>query len=240
MKIKRGTYLMAAGTMLLLAALFLLLYNRNEDNQAEKVTSDILTELKAQMPELHYKEESSYPVSPSAEGKITSIYGVVPDLNNTGEVSSEPPAEPDIFAEYESPAEQSQTVVYYVNNIAYMGILYIPSLGLELPVMSDWSYPGLKAAPCRYTGSAEEGNLVIAAHNYRCHFGRISELDSGDEIIFTDGNGTVYRYSVVQSEIIGGKNAAAMQSDDENWDITLFTCTYSGASRVTVRAVLAE
>lgn len=231
---------MTAGTMLLLAALFLLLYNRNEDNQAEKVTSEILTELKAQMPELHYKEESSYPVVSPAESNVTSIYGMVPDLDNTVEIPSELPAEPDIFAEYDSSAEQTETVVYYVNDIAYMGILYIPKLGLELPVVSDWSYPGLKAAPCRYTGSAEEGNLVIAAHNYRCHFGRISELDSGDEIIFTDGNGTEYRYSVVQSEIIGGKNAAAMLSDPENWDITLFTCTYSGASRVTVRAVLAE
>ena len=231
---------MTAGTMLLLAALFLLLYNRNEDNQAEKVTSEILTELKAQMPELHYKEESSYPVVSPAESNVTSIYGMVPDLDNTVEIPSELPAEPDIFAEYDSSAEQTETVVYYVNDIAYMGILYIPKLGLELPVVSDWSYPGLKAAPCRYTGSAEEGNLVIAAHNYRCHFGRISELDSGDEIIFTDGNGTVYRYNVVQSEIIGGKNAAAMLSDPENWDITLFTCTYSGASRVTVRAVLAE
>lgn len=231
---------MTAGTMLLLAALFLLLYNRNEDNQAEKVTSEILTELKAQMPELHYKEESSYPVVSPSESNVTSIYGMVPDLDNTVEIPSELPAEPDIFAEYDSSAEQTETVVYYVNDIAYMGILYIPKLGLELPVVSDWSYPGLKAAPCRYTGSAEEGNLVIAAHNYRCHFGRISELDSGDEIIFTDGNGTVYRYNVVQSEIIGGKNAAAMLSDPENWDITLFTCTYSGASRVTVRAVLAE
>lgn len=35
----------------------------------------------------------------------------------------------------------------------YIGILTIPALGLELPVISQWSYPSLKAAPCRYAGS---------------------------------------------------------------------------------------
>jgi len=50
MKIKRGSILMTTGTMLLCAALFLLLYNRNEDRCAESKTSDIVNELKSQMP----------------------------------------------------------------------------------------------------------------------------------------------------------------------------------------------
>ena len=35
----------------------------------------------------------------------------------------------------------------------YIGYLSIPSIGLALPVMSEWSYPGLKIAPGRYAGS---------------------------------------------------------------------------------------
>lgn len=41
----------------------------------------------------------------------------------------------------------------------YLGILSIPSLGLELPVLSDWSYPDLRKTPCRYTGSTSSPAL---------------------------------------------------------------------------------
>lgn len=48
----------------------------------------------------------------------------------------------------------------------YLGLIRIPSLDLELPVMAEWSYEKLRTAPCRYTGSIYDNNLVIAGHNY--------------------------------------------------------------------------
>ena len=53
----------------------------------------------------------------------------------------------------------------------YIGVLQIPSLDLTLPVISDWSYPALQIAPCRYEGSAYDGGMVIAGHNFDSHFG---------------------------------------------------------------------
>ena len=52
----------------------------------------------------------------------------------------------------------------------YIGYLSIPSIGLALPVMSEWSYPGLKIAPGRYAGSVFTDDLVICGHNYAQHF----------------------------------------------------------------------
>ena len=52
----------------------------------------------------------------------------------------------------------------------YIGYLSIPSIGLALPVMSEWSYPGLKIAPGRYAGSVFTDDLVICGHNYARHF----------------------------------------------------------------------
>ena len=60
-----------------------------------------------------------------------------------------------------------------LDNASCIGTLKIPALHLELPVLSEWSYPLLRKAPCRYAGSAYKGNLVIAAHNYSSHFGQI-------------------------------------------------------------------
>ena len=51
-----------------------------------------------------------------------------------------------------------------VDGNGYIGYLSLPVLGLELPVLADWSYPKLNIAPCRYTGSVRGEDLVIMAH----------------------------------------------------------------------------
>lgn len=128
-----------------------------------------------------------------------------------------------------------------VENYSYIGYISIPKLDIELPVMSSWSYAGLNISPCRYSGSAADDNLIIAAHNYNSHFRKISKLNSGDEIYFTDIDGNVYSYEVSSTEIINGNDASAMYNDDDNsWDLTLFTCTLDGRNRITVRAVKAD
>ncbi len=121
---------------------------------------------------------------------------------------------------------------------AYIGILEIPTLGLSLPVMSQWSYSGLRIAPGRYAGSAYTGNLVIAGHNYRAHFGRLSSLSPGDQVVFTDVMGNQFVYEVVETEVLEPTAVEALLS--EEWDLTLFTCTYGGQSRVTVRCLKAD
>jgi sortase A len=115
----------------------------------------------------------------------------------------------------------------------YIGTLEIPALDLKLPVISQWSYPSLRIAPCRYTGSAYLSNMVIAAHNYKTHFGRLRELQLGDEIRFTDVDGNEFLYSVEELEILSP--TAVEEMTDSEWDLTLFTCTIGGKTRVTVR-----
>lgn len=120
-----------------------------------------------------------------------------------------------------------------VNGQEYIGVLRIDSLGLELPVMSAWSYPKLKVAPCRYSGSAYLDNLVIAAHNYTKHFGKLKNLTGGELVTFTDADGNVFTYEVALVETLQPTAVDEMQSS--TWDLSLFTCTLGGSSRVTVR-----
>lgn len=63
-----------------------------------------------------------------------------------------------------------------IDGYYYIGYISIPALGMELPVMSDWSYPQLNISPCRYAGSTKTDDLVIAGHNYTRHFGGIKNL----------------------------------------------------------------
>ena len=114
-----------------------------------------------------------------------------------------------------------------------IGILSVPVLDLELPVLTDWSYAKLKKAPCHYYGTYYEKDFVIAAHNYKAHFGRLSELQAGDVVVFTDVSGTAHYYEVVLIETLP-KNAT-QEMITSGFDLSLYTCTPGGASRVTVR-----
>lgn len=120
----------------------------------------------------------------------------------------------------------------------YIGYITIPSLELQLPVMDSWSYENLKQAPCRYSGSAYTDDLVICAHNYEHHFGKLSNLGIGDEVYFTDADGNQFAYAVAELEQLEPNEAKRMLSGD--WDLSLFTCTVSGRYRVTVRCETTE
>ena len=119
-----------------------------------------------------------------------------------------------------------------------IGILSVPVLNLELPVLTDWSYAKLKKAPCHYYGTYYEKDFVIAAHNYQTHFGRLPELLAGDIVIFTDVNGVVYYYEVVLLETL--PKDATKEMITSGFDLSLYTCTPGGANRVTVRCNAVE
>lgn len=119
----------------------------------------------------------------------------------------------------------------------FIGFLRIEKIGLELPVMADWSYDKMDISPCVYKGSLEEGNLIVMAHNYSGFFLDLDELSSGDIVEFVMCSGEVRRFEVDYLETIGGWNGEALKKGSDNWDLTLLTCTYSGYSRVVVRTI---
>ena len=120
-----------------------------------------------------------------------------------------------------------------VNRVAYMGVIRIPALRLDLPVNLTWSYPALRRTPCRFSGDTQHKNLVIAAHSYRTHFRNINTLVEGDEVIFTDVEGNEFHYRVVRVETVQPTSVAEVVNSP--YDLTLFTCTYDSRARVVVR-----
>ena len=125
-----------------------------------------------------------------------------------------------------------------VDGYQYIGTLSIPVIDVTLLVLEDWSLALLKTSPCRYMGSPYQGNFIICAHNYTTHFGHLKNLLPGDEVIFTDVEGNEFCYTVVELETLAGTAVAEMENGA--WDLTLFTCTLGGQTRVTVRCELLE
>ena len=187
--------------------------------------SGTLLLLGAMMLYLHNK------VQDSRAGKAAA--DVLPRL--VEQIPEEPPeeylTEQIIPAQFRKPEDLVMTEVF-LDGDAYIGYLSIPELELILPVLSNWNYDLLQKAPCRYTGSTKSDNLVLMAHNYDKHFGRLSGLKSGDSIFFSDMEGIVTAYTVVGRDVLLPTAVEEMTSGD--FDLTLFTCTYGGKSRVAV------
>ena len=122
--------------------------------------------------------------------------------------------------------------VVELDGYEYVGTVSIPAIGIDLPVMSEWSYPKLKISPCRQFGSSRTDDLVIAAHNYESHFGKLTSLTAGDNVTFTDMDGIVNEYVVNKVEVLDPHSVEEVEHS--GYALVLYTCTYGGKTRVTV------
>ena len=131
-----------------------------------------------------------------------------------------------------SPPLDPEMPVVTLDGYEYVGYVEIPTLGLKLPVMAEWDYTRLQIAPCRQFGSSRTDNLVIAAHNYDTHFGKLKELSKGDTVIFTDMEGIVSTYCIEKLETLSPDAVDTVLNS--GYDLVLYTCTKGGKTRVTV------
>ena len=138
-----------------------------------------------------------------------------------------------ILSEGETHSAKLNMDVIEIDGNRYVGFVSLPTLGLELPILAEWDYDLLQLAPCLYSGTTYTNDMVLMAHNYESHFGRIDELEIGDEVLFTDVSGGVLRYEVVARDVLAPTAVEEMTAGA--YDLTLFTCTYGGAQRVTIR-----
>ena len=207
---KRGKLCTALGLLLLLAALLLTAYNLWRDAMASTSVDFVLEHL---TPALSSRQ-AALPALPSGDDLEEAF---IPDYVLNPEMAM--------------PEET-------IDGRNYIGVLDIPALELSLPIISEWSYDALQIAPCRYSGSAYLDNLVIAGHNYRSHFASLPQLQPGDSVTFTDMDGNVFSYEVSSLETLSPYAVSDMTSGD--WDLTLFTCTVGGQSRLAIRCDQAE
>ena len=205
MKNKAGIICMLLGVLLMVGAVLLALSNQKQDNAARASVAQLVPRLVAQIRE-----------NTEAEAADPDVQ-VIPRLQKPVELLTE--------------EDKKMTEVEIDGNL-YIGYLSIPVLELELPIMSSWSYAKLRLSPCRYTGSLRGEDMVLMAHNYKSHFGTISQLKLGDEVRFTDMDGKTTAYTVVGTDVLDPSAVEVMTAGE--YDLTLFTCTYGGASRVTV------
>lgn len=172
----------------------------------------------------------------SADAALETIHEIQLENKRTLQDQTSKPTEPSGGTATDESADELlpfEMKVMVVDGQRYIGTLIFPALEIELPVMADWDNDKMSIAPCRYSGSYLENNMVVCGHNYSTHFGRLEALQQNDEVIFTDPDGNSYHYTVKLTETLAATAIDEMNNSD--YDLTLFTCNYSGYARVAVR-----
>lgn len=219
MKSKVGSLFMILGTLLVILALCLFVYNQKEAEEAAEAADTALQQVFSAIEERNDDAPAPEESTPNAEF----------------------PGSPDTSLPFENTVETPELdphamTVVEIDGIGYVGYLTIPDLGLQLPVLAELDNKGLEIGPCRYEGSTKSEDLVIGAHNYVRHFARIWRLKPGAEIVFTDMDGISTLYEVDLVETLSPTQGEYLLSGE--YPLTLFTCTYTGNQRTAVRCIL--
>lgn len=200
---KAGIVFIILGAVLILSALLLFLYNTYDGIRAGQDAELLLSDVQA---------------------AIVAKQTTEPTQSNQPEETA--PTEETVPQETLDP----EMPVTYINGNGYIGYLTIPDLELELPVMDTWSESKLNVSPCRQFGSTRTDDLVVAAHNFATHFGKLSTLEDGADVFFTDMDGIEIHYTLTKMETLDPYSIEAVQYSGH--DLVLYTCTPGGASRV--------
>lgn len=139
----------------------------------------------------------------------------------------------------------SDTLEYTVepqeSNSSVIGIIKINKIDLIYSIFSTTNDELLNISVCRYAGPMpnEIGNLCIAGHNYINNklFGRLNELQIGDEITIYDLSGNFINYSIYEKyETYPEDTSCTFQETNNARIVTLITCSDINSKRLIIHA----
>lgn len=200
------------------------IYAEYDRNRSEQVSKEILEGME-------FSDGTE-----TVEEEVTVVYlNAIPnddDIAHTQTIQMQVPV--DVPQEQKSVA--SDGTVYYT-----IGVINIPSIKVNYPILSTYSDTLLKIAPCKFHGANpnEVGNLCIAGHNYKNDkfFSKVPKLKVGDKIEITDLGGNTLVYKVYNKFIVNPDELeCTSQLTDGKTEITLITCTNDNKKRYIIKA----
>ena len=126
------------------------------------------------------------------------------------------------------------------NEYSIAGIVKIPKINVEYPIISEWSDKLLKVSVCKFWGPNpnEVGNFCIVGHNYKNSkfFSKVPKLSIGDIVEIIDLTGRTIQYKAYDIYTVDPSDTrCTSQLTQGKKEITLITCTNDSKQRVVVK-----
>jgi len=179
--------------------------------------------------------------------EVESLFNETTPPETTVETTSPPETESDIPDET-TPEETTPTETPYrpyrtSTNEEVDGVLYIPAIDLELPILTNVTEKGLNKTCARVTNTGAPGcnNYCIMGHvmkNYGYIFNRLHEVKKGD-IITVKARNYTYNYRVTEIFVTEGLDMNILEDVEGKQIVTIFCCSYQvNNGRLVVRGEL--
>ena len=200
------------------------IYAEYDRNKSEEVSKEILQEISFQDSKKVIDEEV-----------IVVRLNAIPEEQNATSTQVVQ-IEQQINVPEEQKLTASDGTVYYT-----IGVINIPSISVNYPILSTYTDELLKIAPCKFHGPNpnEVGNLCIAGHNYKNSkfFSKVPTLELGDKIEITDLSGRMLTYTIYDKFIVNPDELeCTSQLTNGKKEITLITCTNDNKQRHIIKA----
>ena len=130
--------------------------------------------------------------------------------------------------------------VVEIDGLNYIGTIKAPAIDLNTPVLATYDAATMEVTPALYSGTAYQKNMLMLGHNYQSCFGKLANIKIGDEVLFIDNHKNEFYYEVIDYLIINENEFDKILSQEDPWDFTMFTCTWSGYDRVVIRCKLVK
>lgn len=132
-----------------------------------------------------------------------------------------------------------------IENSVIFGTIKIPKINLVYVVFRNLNEELLKISVCKFSGEEleENGNIAIAGHNYNDErfFGKVKELEIGDEIRIEDLKGKEFIYKVSEVYETSPEDISCLEYNEKNIkELTLVTCNNSNGKRIIVKAAIKQ
>lgn len=125
---------------------------------------------------------------------------------------------------------------YSIDGIDYVGLLQVPNLGINRPILSKWNTERGITCPTKYCGSVYTDTLAIGGSNHMGQMDFLSQLDIGYKVIVTDMLGNEFSYEIKRIDRASDVDEALLASDE--YSLTLFTYQRSEKKYIIVRCDL--
>ena len=137
--------------------------------------------------------------------------------------------------------EPIQEIKQEIHGNKVVGIIKIPKIELEYPILETTSVETLKLSITKFWGNKinEIGNVTLAGHNNLSGtmFGKTKNLEIGDIIELTDIQNVTLKYEIFDKYVIDPNDIRCILPIEEySREVTLITCTNGNKNRLIVKA----
>lgn len=123
-----------------------------------------------------------------------------------------------------------------------IGLLKIPAIDLEYPIISETTDATMKISISRFWGGDVNGygNLSLAGHNnYNgTMFGKNNKLKLGDIVELTDLSGNLIKYEIKEIFKTDPNDTSVLKTENDSIrEVTLITCSNGRKERLIIKAL---